>query len=824
MPLPFTTDPIFETAIHAQLRETLSGLGHGHTVKVLLHGDAGLGKTVSVRYVLSRLGISNLLVLEGAANATRVAFYPIIQALGPVIGPGNKDQRRVSVPFRTLLELVKQVTTRGSIGPKRPEIASFLSGTQPATLNDAADMSFGIQKLLATLARENTLVLLFRNLETFDTSSISLLSTLLHNSSSPIAYVFTYDPLAAAKQTPSDATIIDEFVTEILHARDVSLFEFHPFTENETAAFIEFKLHAGALSNTQISSIHSLTGGNPEFILELLTHLQQEGELVLDEGRYSLRRNISLLDLPRNMARLIDLRVQRLQTELREVLDVAAVVGVEFQPEPITHILKLEHLTTLRRLREVERTHRLIIEEISARRFTYDAIRNRVYQQLGSSLAQEHHLLIANFFAANPLPFDNDYIVHEHLLSAGRSKEALPVLVRSAQQARTRGSHLEASERFLKATQMSERLELDGESTQELLMEAAISLQHAGKFSRAADLHRRLLQSQNPRIVAFAQLSLGFCEYLSDETWTAIESMNVALQSHGEYLFEEERTHVRLLLAAMLYHVGAWDAARAQYRKCFRDSLIRMDGVLLASVRKRINMFYLPELALPMLEESWRAMSETRIEPLRWELQHNVGCNYLLMGDLDRAAHLFKECLNAFERTGSYRCAYPMNNLGIVHLLQGRYDEADERFQSVREAPLSDFDRISADCHLALTQVLRGQVEAGTRILYEFMRDEAVSTDPILRELVAHNLGWALSRGGDLVKAEHYLLISVPTRPHLWREMKIANTARLLRRMGCALSSDALRQNEDLLDKSGRKDKWLFEQFDFWISEVWFWE
>lgn len=824
MPFPFADDRAFETGIHTELTQILSRLRHGEPSRVLLYGDAGLGKTVSVRHVLRTLAIPDLLVLEGSPSAARAAFHPVAQALGPIIEQASKSHWRMNFSLKLFADAVKHVTTLGIFAPQIPEIASLIRGVEPATVREAADLGFGIQKILATVARRKALVLFFRNMEAYDTSSISLLDTLLRNTSIPVSYIFTYDPLAAAKRIPSEIAVVEDFKAEILNTKGVRLVEFSEFSEEETTAFIEDILHREALNTAQIRSIHRLTGGNPGFVVELLNHLRQEGELVLEQGRYFLRQKISLRDLPKDMARLIDLRVHRLQDELREVLDVAAVVGLEFMPEPITHVLKLAHLTTLRRLRELERTHRLIIEEIHGRRFTYEAIRSRVYQQLGSSLAQEHHLLIANFFAANPLPFDNDHIVHEHLLAAERTSEALPYLIRAAQQSRTRGSHLEAGERFILAAQLSQRLEQERESTEALWMEAAVSLQDAGKFDQAAVLHRQLLQSENTRIVAFAQLMLGLCQYLSDNIWNAIESLNRVLESHGNHLFEQERTHARVVLATMLYHTGAWDAARAQYRKCFRDSLIRSDRVLLASVRRSINMFYLPELALPLLEESWQDMREAGMEPLRWELQHNVACNYLLMGELDRAALLFSECLQAFERTGSYRSAYPGNNLGIVRMLQGRYDEADERFHAVREAPMSEFDRVSAECHLALTRVLRGDVESGSRTLQALVEDACVDSELVLKELIAHNLGWVLGLRGEDAEAEYYLRTSVPTRPHLWREMKIASTARLLRRMGRDLGSECLRENEDLLSTSGRKDKWLFERFDFWISEVWFWE
>lgn len=832
MPLLVSSGKIFDAAQNAEIRRIFRHLRSGVPARILLYGEAGLGKTTAARHTLAALPIPNILVLEGSASPVRAAFHPIAQALASITEQASKVERAtkasvdlMSDALKISSDALKISSAFGVFAERVPQLAGLLRKSQPSVATEAADVEFQVQKLLAKISRGKNVVLLFRNLESYDASSISLLDTLLRNRGLSVSYIFTYDPLGAAGQDAADRAGVEEFKDSLLRTHRVIPIHFFPLTFEETRKFLQCILSEHTLTETHVQSIHSLTGGNPSFIVELLGYLQEEGELVLREGGFTLAPTVVFNHLPKNMVRLIDLRIERLQTELKDVIEVAAVIGVEFQAEPITYVLELSHLTTLRRLRELEKTHRLIIEEINARRFTYEGIRNRVYEHLGPSLAKHHHWLLAGFFIANPLPFDTDYRVHLQYMSAGRPADALPHLIRSAEQARTRGSHLEAGQRFLAAAAISQHVKADTDESMHLLLRAAGSLQDAGQFGGASELYDRLIKSgSDRRIHASAQLNLGLCQYLTDDSWRAVESLNVTLERYADLLSTEDRIDARLALASALYHIGSWDAARSQYRKCFRDQLIRTDHVLLGTVRKSINMFYLPELALPLLESSWKALKDQTTNPLFWEIQHNVACNYLLFGELDTAATLFLQCQAAFEEIGSYRSAYPTNNIGVIELLRGRYHEADIRFRAVREAPLSEFDRVSAECHLALTQVLRGNVQRGLAELIDLRQDPYVDTEPILRELVGHNVGWALYIAGNYREAEHHLRESVPSRPHLWRELKVSNAARLLRQVGARLETPALVAHEGLLSSSGRRDKWIFERYDFRVSEVWFWE
>jgi tetratricopeptide (TPR) repeat protein len=816
---------VLETAPYAEIREILTRLRSDRPVRLLLYGENGLGKSTAAHHLLRTIPIRNLLVLEGFPGPLRTAFAPFAEAFRALGERESRSDRARQIAIETVAGWLKMYGPTAFLAERIPQMADLVLNPHSPLAAEFTDVGFKIQKRLASLARGKNVVLLLRNIESYDDSSAALIDVLLRNRATPVSFVFTYDPVSLSTRNPAERLAMEELRGTLRAKHGVAQVDFQPFTPEESRSFVESILRSHALRPTQLASIHELTGGNARFIQELLNHLLAEGDLLVENRAYILRAGCSLKDLPQQMTALIDARLERLQDELRAVIDVAAVIGTEFQAAPITHALNQEHLTTLRRLRALERTHRLIVEEAHTRRFTYEAIRTRVYQHLGPSFAREHHLLIAGFLTTNPLAFDNDYHIHVHYLAAGQPEAALPHLIRSAEQSRTQGSYLEASARYGAAAQLAETVTDNVAQAPELWFRAGLALEVAGEFSRAEEIFRALARTPVPNhIRARAQLHVGLCEYMSEDTWQCIASLNAVLASHSDRLSNEERVHARLVIATALYHVGEWDAARSAFRKCFRDGATRSDHVLRARVHKSINMFYLPELALPVLEESWRSLSEDHAGLLRWELQHNIGCNHLLMGELERAGELFRECRDALEGFGTYRAAYPTNNLALVEMLSGRYGEAETLFHAAREAPMSEFDRVSADCHLAVIEVLRGEVETGALALARLYNEALVESERILSEVVGHNLGWARLLEGRTAEAERLLRVSAPTRPHLWLDFKIASTERLLYRIQRTRDSTLPAEVETLVERSGRRDRWTFERFDFWISELWFWE
>ena len=99
-----------------------------------------------------------------------------------------------------------------------------------------------------------------------------------------------------------------------------------------------------------------LTGGNPLFIEEVIHSLIDQGAVTTREGKSVLSKELSKIQIPRTIEGLIASRIDRLETELKKILQLASVVGREFTFQVLAVIsgMAKELKTYLLRLQSLE--------------------------------------------------------------------------------------------------------------------------------------------------------------------------------------------------------------------------------------------------------------------------------------------------------------------------------------------------------------------------------------------------------------------------------------------------------------------------------------
>ncbi len=76
--------------------------------------------------------------------------------------------------------------------------------------------------------------------------------------------------------------------------------------------------------------IGETTDGNPFFVEELTLSLLESGELVREDGGYAMARPVAALRLPTTVQGVLLARIDRLDDELKQLLQVASVIGRVF--------------------------------------------------------------------------------------------------------------------------------------------------------------------------------------------------------------------------------------------------------------------------------------------------------------------------------------------------------------------------------------------------------------------------------------------------------------------------------------------------------------
>src|SRR5215510_13132819 len=104
------------------------------------------------------------------------------------------------------------------------------------------------------------------------------------------------------------------------------------FTEAEVAAYLRQRLTGSPVGAVLWPVIYRCTQGNALFVRHFVDYLIQRALLVETGGQWELRAEPATLEtlIPDHVQRLITRQVDGLSKEVRQLLEVASVVGMTF--------------------------------------------------------------------------------------------------------------------------------------------------------------------------------------------------------------------------------------------------------------------------------------------------------------------------------------------------------------------------------------------------------------------------------------------------------------------------------------------------------------
>ena len=138
--------------------------------------------------------------------------------------------------------------------------------------------------------------------------------------------------------------------------------------------------------------IGAKSDGNPFFAFEILRSLREGGALRRgSDGTWVKTSEIREIEIPSTVAELIRARTGRLDEGERNLLDVAACCGFEFDPLLVGEVLGLGRIPVLQKLAGIEKAHRLV--RSAGRRFVFDhhQVQEVLHASLPELLREEYH-------------------------------------------------------------------------------------------------------------------------------------------------------------------------------------------------------------------------------------------------------------------------------------------------------------------------------------------------------------------------------------------------------------------------------------------------
>ncbi|MFK7917886.1 MAG: adenylate/guanylate cyclase domain-containing protein [Ilumatobacter sp.] len=300
-------------------------------------------------------------------------------------------------------------------------------------------------------------------------------------------------------------------------------------------------LSTDSLPGELLERIPDSTGGNPLFVRELVNMLVADGVLARSDAGWQLTIDADAIEVPPTIVSLLASRVERLPADEREVLELASVIGTEFdrgtlasigQASGSGHVGSNEMVSALDRLRRKD-----LIEPSGAwkgdhpvLRFHHVLVRDASYRRILKARRSDLHERVGHHVAENGrIGDDTDISVGHHFEQAvqyrrelGRSDDATTELaVRAVERLWTAAERALDRQDFSAAGSAAIRaLALVGDTPQrdELLLLGCESLISSGDVARVAPLVDELrARGTDARVTAWA-------DCFSAQLWSLTDS------------------------------------------------------------------------------------------------------------------------------------------------------------------------------------------------------------------------------------------------------------------------------------------------------------
>lgn len=488
-----------------RLSESVMAVAAGHGGVVIVDGTAGLGK--------SRL------VLEAATWARR---------LGIAVAPGVADELRRASPLRPLLAAM-----RGS----SPPIIS------DATFDPAHVLDYGafwlIDQLESALRRTTTrqpLLLTLDDMQWSDSLTVVAVRALAERlATSPIMWLLSRRPWPSM---PTLDTLISDLV-----AAGADQLQLAPLPSAAVAGVAGDLL--GAAPDTTLLELLDKCAGNPSMVVDLLSTLAEDDELIIDA----------------TYARLRPSREQRLRGWLTQVgpltqqlLSVASIFGRTFDVSLVAQVLHLKLAELLPSIQEALGVG-LLVEEGAQLSFQHALIREVVYGALPRGARKSLHREAADALLATGGSI-SEAAAHAITGAEPGDAHAVALLVRASDEVAADAPGT-AGDLRLRAVDLMPTADID---RPQRVMEATGLLLRAGRSAEAQTLAEVALRADLPVDVE-ARLRCQLADSLGSAGYSAsaLHHTTTALGLRGV----DDSTRSLLFAAASNAHLVAGDAAAA---------------------------------------------------------------------------------------------------------------------------------------------------------------------------------------------------------------------------------------------------------------------
>jgi len=439
----------------SQLSRMLTPLDEGTCCGMtVIYGEPGVGKSRLVSEVVLGLGERSQSFVMQCDEITGRSLRPVTDLLRSVFRQGvpssREENRRVfnSRMFEMDTELSRLGTEKAdrvriALARVTPVLESILVLDPDREDPDAGGFDRIVQAvttLVRSLAMIHPTVLVLEDMQWMDRDTGRLLEQLLPAVSDlPSVLLATSRYMADGARPEMMLTITPNLILDLAEM------------DRDSAGKLMSSRLNGSVSEELFDFLWEQTGGYPFFVEQFCIYVEDEG--ILRTGPDGLRLVTGKTAVPTGIRDLLVARMDRLPVKLRELVQTASVIGIEFDARALAATIEEENIRDLLDQGVSNRLWTRISETTLA--FEHSLLRRAAYNMLMPGRLRKLHGRVAEAI----LDLNREIVepvagqAAMHLYTAGRAAEALDWGLRAlahAGEANLNGEVLDWSERLLK--------------------------------------------------------------------------------------------------------------------------------------------------------------------------------------------------------------------------------------------------------------------------------------------------------------------------------------------------------------------------------------
>jgi class 3 adenylate cyclase/tetratricopeptide (TPR) repeat protein len=707
------------------LRQSFQNIHNGISQIIGIKGEPGIGKSRLFREFKGSLKSENYTYLEG-----HCLHY------------GN------SMPFRLLIDIIKayfsiQEEDAGSAARDRMmnklrqldesllSYVPFLYDSLSFSIKDEHYLRMenqykrgklfeGLTKLLVKEASQRPLVIAIEDLHWIDQASIEFLTYLIDRiAHSRILLLLLYRP---------------EFQSAWIRQTDFREVHLDQLSISTSHELLQSLLPDGELAPELRELVLTRAGGNPLFLEEFVHSLLENGSIRKEGRNYALNTPDSTMKLPDTVQGIIAARIDRLSADLKSTLQVASVIGREFNFTVLQDVARMpqelkSQLETLQKLEFILNLSETdyIFKHALIQEVAYGGLLQKRCKELHESIG----LAIEKLYSPRLDEFTE--VLAYHFQQSISQEKAVEYLRKSGRKARSRyaieASHQYYQKAFGIISSKNITTREDQSELLDILLEWAEVFYYRGYFGdlyKLLSIHKDLAESLRDRsrqamLLGWMGMSLFACARARDSYQCLLQAQTLAEESGDP----KATAYVYTWLSWTCCFHGLIDKAMAYAEKAITVSrLIKGDdypyikalggkGFLLSVTGKNRAAL---ECGQKLIE-----FGELHGNLRSLALGYNMAAFYHWnTGETEEA---LKDCQQGLGlKVDPFYYEMIRYMIGTIYVTSGRFQEGEAYLKQVvingRRFGAERFERM-ASAMLGVALISQGNMGKGFRILYE---------------------------------------------------------------------------------------------------------